>query len=65
MGTFTNKFDSAKQYWTTPQQMFDRLNVEFKFTVDLAADQTNTKCRKFYSAENSALGGRLAGGWLA
>jgi phage N-6-adenine-methyltransferase len=65
MALFTRKFESAKQDWTTPQAMFDRLHSEFKFTVDLAADNLNTKCLKFYSSDNSALSVPWVGtGWL-
>lgn len=55
MGNFTGKFESRKQEWTTPQDLFDVLNQEFKFTFDLAADQTNTKCTKFYNEKDDAL----------
>lgn len=55
MALFTNKFDSAKQEWTTPQALFDRLNKEFRFNCDLAADATNTKCEVYVDAERDAL----------
>jgi phage N-6-adenine-methyltransferase len=31
--------------WSTPQPIFDLLNVEFDFKIDLCADPDNTKCR--------------------
>lgn len=55
MGSFGTKFDSLKQEWTTPQDLFDKLNKEFNFNFDLAADETNTKCKKFFSKEDNAL----------
>jgi phage N-6-adenine-methyltransferase len=65
MALFNKKFDSAKQDWTTPQDLWERLHHEFRFTVDLAADATNTKCRRFFSAENSGLSAAWSGsGWL-
>lgn len=30
--------------WQTPQWLFDELNKEFNFTVDLCATETNKKC---------------------
>lgn len=33
--------------WSTPQPVFDKLNAEFGFTVDLCADRVNRKCEKF------------------
>ena len=34
MGSFGTKFDSLKQEWTTPQNLFDKLNKEFDFDYD-------------------------------
>jgi len=48
MALFTNKFDSAKQEWATPQSLFDALDSEFHFTCDLAADSTNKKCDSYF-----------------
>ena len=55
MATFTNKFASIKQDWTTPKSLFNKLNEEFKFEWDLAADAQNALCEKFYSKENNGL----------
>jgi phage N-6-adenine-methyltransferase len=33
--------------WSTPQAVFDKLDAEFHFTVDLCADRINRKCEKF------------------
>jgi phage N-6-adenine-methyltransferase len=55
MATFTNKFASIKQDWTTPKSLFNKLNEEFKFEWDLAADSQNALCEKFYSKENNGL----------
>lgn len=30
--------------WETPQQLFDELDKEFKFIIDLCADRNNHKC---------------------
>ena len=33
--------------WETPQYLFDQLNEEFHFDVDLCATQENTKCKEY------------------
>lgn len=55
MAGFAKKFDSAKQEWTTPQNLFDRLDEEFQFKIDLAADSTNAKCNAFLDESIDAL----------
>ena len=65
MAGFTNKFDSIKQDWVTPDIFFERLNKEFHFTIDLAASEANTKCKRFFDAEDDALSHDWKGvGWL-
>ena len=49
----------------TPQDFYLQINSEFKFTIDLAADKKNTKCKRYYDEKANALdqvwkGGR---GW--
>lgn len=41
--------------WPTPQALFDKLDAEFHFTVDVAATPTNTKCAKFYTVDDDGL----------
>lgn len=55
LATFNKKFESAKQDWETPLDFFDKVNKEFNFTLDAAADQTNCKVPLFFSKENSGL----------
>jgi len=61
-------FSSAKDEWVTPQSLFDKLNAEFNFEVDLAATAENTKCASFYSLQMDSLsqpwGDRFTRGWL-
>lgn len=47
--------------WSTPQDLFDKLNEEFGFTVDVAADDTNHKCAKYYTKETDGLSQSWAG----
>lgn len=41
-------FSSAKQDWETPQGLFDRLDNEFHFGVDVCANKTNAKVPQRY-----------------
>lgn len=41
--------------WETPQPLFDVLDAEFHFTLDVCADITNAKCSRFYSIPNNSL----------
>lgn len=37
-------FSSVTDLWETPAWLFDKLNKEFNFELDVAADQSNHKC---------------------
>ena len=41
--------------WETPQWLFDELDREFGFTVDVCADAQNSKCPVFYDREQDGL----------
>jgi site-specific DNA-methyltransferase (adenine-specific) len=41
--------------WSTPQDLFDRLNEEFHFTLDPCADDFNHKCDRYYTEEQDGL----------
>jgi phage N-6-adenine-methyltransferase len=65
MAGFKNKFESRRQDWPTPDSLYDTLNAEFHFNIDLAADDKNTKCFDFFDAERDALQQKWYGvGWL-
>ena len=34
--------------WETPQWLFDELNEEFNFDIDLCATKENSKCNQYY-----------------
>lgn len=61
-------FSSTSDEWATPQNLFDQLNAEFDFEIDLAATAENTKCSSFYSLQLDSLsqhwGSRFDRGWL-
>ena len=46
-------FSSKTDQWATPQDFFDELNEEFKFTTDVCADETNHKCDYYFSKKDS------------
>lgn len=41
--------------WETPQKLFDELNDEFGFTLDVCATSENAKCNKFFTKEQNGL----------
>jgi phage N-6-adenine-methyltransferase len=45
----------GKDDWGTPQALYDRLNDEFGFTVDMAADEETAKCPVWIGPEIDAL----------
>jgi site-specific DNA-methyltransferase (adenine-specific) len=64
--------------WATPQSIFDELNDEFGFTLDVAASEANHKCARYYTKDDNGLQqawdgqvfcnppyGRAVGKWLA
>lgn len=46
---------SKKMDWCTPQALFDELDREFNFTLDVAASDVNAKCGQYYTEEQDAL----------
>ena len=48
-------FSSKNMNFSTPQDFFDKLNEEFRFTLDACADEFNHKCERYYTVEQDAL----------
>lgn len=48
-------FSSKSDDHATPQNFFDKLNKEFRFTLDVCASVANRKCERFYTIENDGL----------
>ena len=48
-------FSSASDEWSTPKDLFDRLNAEFDFEVDLAASTDNHMCDHWWAKDDNAL----------
>ena len=71
-------FSSRSSEWSTPQDLFDQLDAEFGFTLDVAATAENAKCSTFFSRVEDGLAqlwtgvvwlnppyGKTIGLWLA
>ena len=54
-------FSSARDDWETPRELFQKLNDEFHFTVDLCASDNNALCEKYYTKENDGMAADLRG----
>ena len=48
-------FSSKEEKWATPQDLFDKLNDEFHFTLDAAASPDNAKCANYFTEEQNGL----------
>lgn len=48
-------FSSKKMDYGTPRRLFEELNDEFEFTIDVAASSENAKCARFYSEKDDGL----------
>lgn len=59
-------FSSNSDEWATPQNLFDEMNNEFNFDLDVCATDENHKCPEYYTKEQDGLsknwGGRRV--WL-
>lgn len=48
-------FSSETDLWSTPQDLFNKLNGMFHFEIDVCATEENAKCEKFFSPEMNGL----------
>lgn len=48
-------FSSKSNEWETPIELFNELNNEFKFTVDVASTDNNYKVKKHYTEKENGL----------
>ena len=55
MADFKTKFATGRQDWETPATVFDPLNAEFGFTLDVCATAENAKCVRYYTQADDAL----------
>lgn len=70
-------FSSADDTWSTPQALFDVLDAEFHFTLDVCATAQSAKCTRYYTPADDAFSqpwdgvcwmnppyGRVIGDWM-
>jgi len=48
-------FSSKDDTWSTPLTFYRRLDMEFNFTLDPCASDSNAKCFKYYTEEDNGL----------
>ena len=48
-------FSSQTDQWATPQDFFDKLNQEFRFSLDPCADAFNHKCERYFTKDDNGL----------
>ena len=48
-------FSSKTDLWSTPQDLFDKLNVKYGFTLDVCATPKNAKCARFFTKKDDGL----------
>lgn len=52
---YTALTSSQSCEWSTPQDLFNELDKEFKFTVDVCASDDNAKCERYYTKSDNGL----------
>lgn len=48
-------YSSRTEEWETPQNLFDQLNEEFRFTLGPCCTHENAKCEKHFTKEENGL----------
>jgi phage N-6-adenine-methyltransferase len=48
-------FSSNQESWATPQELFDALDEEFRFTLDPCASASNAKCDRYFTVADDGL----------
>lgn len=54
-------FSSKTDMWSTPDDLFQKLDDEFHFSVDVCATKDNAKCKQFYTPEDDGLSKKWGG----
>ena len=54
-GFTTGMRSSLTPEWTTPRDLFDELDAEFHFDLDVASTHDNALCERHYTAEEDGL----------
>ena len=48
-------FSTGNDEWETPQELFNRLNKLYNFTIDVCATHENAKCKRYYTKSEDGL----------
>lgn len=48
-------YSSESEVWETPQDLFNKLDSEFHFDIDVCASPSNAKCPYFFTPEQDGL----------
>lgn len=48
-------YSSKTDQWETPQDFYEKLNMEFSFDLDPCADETNHKCALYFDKNKNGL----------
>ena len=48
-------FSSKSDEWTTPKNVFNELNNEFRFDIDVASTDENALCKRHFTASENGL----------
>jgi len=48
-------YSRSSDEWETPKYLFEKLNAQYNFTLDLAATDQNHKCEKYFTKEIDGL----------
>ena len=48
-------FSSDSKTWSTPKSLFETLNAEFSFDIDVCAIKENAKCDRYFSPNDNGL----------
>ena len=48
-------FRQVSDEWSTPHSLFDALQGEFGFTLDVCAHERNAKCQRFFTRDDDGL----------
>jgi len=48
-------YSSESEVWETPKDLFDKLDAEFNFDIDVCALPSNAKCITFFTPEQDGL----------
>lgn len=54
-GTMSHTEIGVNDDWGTPQRMYDALDAEFHFDIDVCANESNHKHRDYFSIEQDGL----------